>query len=176
MTNDLRYPIGKFQHSGEVTAEQRDAWIPDIEQLPDNLAAALAGLTTEQLGTPYREGGWTVLQVAHHLADSHMNSFIRFKLALTEEQPTIKPYEEGEWAKLQDSVAVSAEVSLDLLRALHIRWAVLLRSMTDEDFARTWFHPATQQVSRLDHALGLYAWHSRHHVRHITSLRDRKSW
>ncbi|MDB4867678.1 MAG: putative metal-dependent hydrolase [Cohnella sp.] len=176
MTNDLRYPIGKFQHTGDINPEQREAWICDIEQLPENLAAALAGLTPEQLGTPYREGGWTVLQVAHHLADSHMNSFIRFKLALTEERPTIKPYEEGEWAKLQDTFAVSAEVSLNLLRALHMRWAVLLRSMTDDDFARTWFHPATQQVSRLDHALGLYAWHSRHHVRHITSLRERKAW
>jgi hypothetical protein len=176
MTEDLRYPVGKFHHEGDITAEQREVWIRDIEQLPEKLAAAIAGLTPEQLDTPYREGGWTVRQVVHHLADSHMNSFIRFKLALTEDHPTIKPYEEGDWAKLEDSVSVSPEVSLDLLRGLHTRWAVLLRSMTDFDFARTFLHPGYQQVHRLDRALGLYGWHSRHHVGHITSLRERMGW
>ncbi|TJY44173.1 putative metal-dependent hydrolase [Cohnella pontilimi] len=176
MTEDLRYPVGKFHHEGDITAAHREAWMRDIEQLPDKLAAAIQGLSPEQLNTPYRDGGWTVRQVVHHLADSHMNAFIRMKLALTEERPTIKPYEEGDWAALPDSVSAEPQLSLDLLKGLHARWILLLQSMSDADFAKTFFHPGSQQVQRLDRTLGLYAWHSRHHVAHITSLRERMGW
>ena len=173
MSEQLRYPIGKFQHEGEISPAQREMWIREIEQAPVRLTEALHGLSEEQLDTPYREGGWTVRQVVHHLADSHMNSVIRFKLALTEDTPSIKPYEEQLWAELADSRGAPVAPSVDLIRSLHARWAMLLRSMSDEDFARTFYHPASQTVSRLDRALGLYAWHGKHHITHIASLRER---
>ncbi|WP_276357988.1 YfiT family bacillithiol transferase [Cohnella caldifontis] len=176
MTNDPRYPIGKFQHQGEISAEQREEWIRQVEEAPQRLEAALRGLTEEQLDTPYREGGWTVRQVAHHLPDSHMNCFMRFKLALTEDEPAIKPYDENAWAMLADSKNAPVGLAVDLLRSLHQRWAFLLRSMSDSDFSRTFYHPANQAVSRLDRTLGTYAWHGRHHVAHITSLRERNGW
>ncbi|MFC5406404.1 YfiT family bacillithiol transferase [Cohnella soli] len=176
MNTDLRYPIGRFHQDGAVTAQQKDQWLADIEALPERLKAALNGLTDRQLQEPYRPGGWTVKQVAHHLADSHMNSFIRFKLALTENNPTIKPYEEQLWAELPDSIDLPADVSVALLIALHERWAVLLRSMSDEQYARTFVHPASQQTNRLDVALGMYAWHGRHHVAQVTTLRERMGW
>lgn len=176
VNDDLRYPIGKFEFAGEIGADLREIWIREIEEAPDRLAAALEGLTEEQLDTPYREGGWTVRQVAHHLADSHMNSFIRFKLALTEAEPAIKPYDENAWVRLEDSLRAPAAAAVDMVRSLHVRWALLLKSMNDADFARTFFHPESKRVSRLDRTLGLYAWHGKHHIAHITSLRERKGW
>jgi uncharacterized damage-inducible protein DinB len=171
----LMYPIGKFQFDGAVSSGQREAWIGDIEQAPRQLREAVAGLTGEQWSTPYRPGGWTVKQVVHHLADSHMNSIVRFKLALTEVSPVIKPYEEAQWALLPDSADTEAEVSLVLLESLHKRWVVLLRSMKEEDYARTFRHPESGVV-RLDRNLGIYAWHGRHHIAHITGLRERMGW
>jgi hypothetical protein len=167
---DPRYPIGKFSFPESSTPEQRREWIREIEEAPGCLRAAVAGLTEEQLDTPYRPGGWTVRQVVHHLPDSHMNSFVRFKLALTEETPTIKPYDEALWAKLPDAVGTPIETSLRLLEGLHGRWVRLLESMSDADFARAFHHPEAGMI-RLDQNLALYAWHGKHHVAHITSLR-----
>jgi uncharacterized damage-inducible protein DinB len=166
---DLQYPIGRFTFPDAATAEQRQTWIREIARAPRELRAAVAGLSEEQLDTPYRPGGWTVRQVAHHVPDSHMNAFIRFKLALTEDQPTIKPYDETRWATLADA-ALPVEPSLDLLEALHVRWVRLLESMNDRNFRRTFLHPESG-VLRLDQWLAQYAWHGRHHVAHITSLR-----
>ncbi|MBW5448106.1 bacillithiol transferase BstA [Cohnella sp. CFH 77786] len=176
MTIDLRYPVGKFSHEGEITPSQREEWIREIEQLPERLAAAVSGLSQDQLDTPYRDGGWTVRQVAHHVADSHMNSIMRFKLALTESEPAIKPYDENAWAQLEDTRQAPIEHALDSVRSLHARWVLLLRSMSDADFAKTFYHPENKRVSRLDRTLGLYAWHGRHHVAHITGLRERMGW
>ena len=139
------------------------------------MRAAVAGLTPEQLDTPYRPGGWTVRQVVHHVPDSHINSYVRFKLALTEEEPTIKPYDEARWAKLADTATTPVEVSLTLLDSLHSRWVPLLQSLTEADFARQFRHPELGMV-RLDRNLALYAWHGKHHVAHITSLRERMGW
>lgn len=173
MTQDLRYPVGTFVHTGEITPEQRRLWIQDIAELPQKAREAVSGLSEEQLNLPYREGGWTIRQVVHHMADSHMNSLIRFKLALTEETPTIRPYYEDRWAELDDSSELDIEVSLRLLESLHQRWVYLLQSLTDEDYARTFYHPGSQETTRLDYNLGVYAWHGRHHVAHITSFRRR---
>lgn len=169
---NLQYPIGTFVHEGEFFQHQFEAWIQEIEQLPMKLREAVKGLNENQLDTPYREGGWTLRQVVHHLADSHMNSFIRFKLALTEDNPTIKPYDETIWAELADSKS-EVNVSISLIEGLHARWVVLLKSMSSEDFERTFYHPGYNQTMSLAYALGLYAWHGRHHVAHITGLRDR---
>ncbi len=176
MTEDLRYPIGKFKWTGAMTPAQREEWTRVVAEAPERLAAALKGLTEEQLDTPYREGGWTVRQVAHHLADAHMNTLMRFKLALTEPEPTIKAYDEDGWAQLADSRSAPADLAVDMVRAVHARWAILLRSMTESDFAKTFLHPATGKVIRLDQTLGIYAWHSLHHVAHITGLRERMGW
>ncbi|MFC5700099.1 YfiT family bacillithiol transferase [Cohnella faecalis] len=176
MSTDMRFPIGPFLHEGAIDSTQRDAWISDIEELPEKLATALIGLNDDQLDTPYRDGGWTVRQVAHHLADSHMNSFIRFKLALTEEHPSIKPYFEEKWALLEDTVKAPLALSLELLRGLHGRWALLLRSLTEDDFSRTFFHPGSQTIVPLSEALGTYSWHGKHHVAHITKLREKMGW
>lgn len=173
--NDLRYPIGRFAVEGEISPELRREWIDAIAETPARLRVALQGLSPEQIDTPYRPGGWTVRQVVHHLPDSHMNAYIRFKLALTEDEPAIKGYREDRWAELADSRTVPVDVSLALLESLHERWTVLLRSMRPEDFARTFQHPE-RGVLRLDWTLGLYAWHGRHHIAHITSLRDRMGW
>ncbi|GAA4872777.1 bacillithiol transferase BstA [Paenibacillus vulneris] len=172
---DLRFPVGRFEWNGEITPEQRQLWIEEIEQLPRKLRDAVDGLTEEQLNEPYRPGGWTVRQVVHHLADSHMNSLTRFKLALTEEQPTIKPYDEAAWAELADSREAPLELSLALLDQLHARWGRLLRSLSSEQWERTFIHPDSGVV-RLDVNLGTYAWHGRHHTAHITQLRRRKEW
>lgn len=175
MTTDLRYPVGKFQWEGDVTSEQRQKFIEEIASTPARVRAAVEGLTPEQMETPYRPGGWTVRQVTHHIADSHLNSYIRFRLALTEDEPTIKPYQEDLWADLFDAKSAPAEVSLALLESLHERWVLLLRSLKAEDFARTFRHPELGVVL-LDRNLGLYAWHGRHHVAHITELRRREGW
>ncbi len=171
---DLSYPIGRFSFPDSSTPAQRQQWIAEIAEAPARLRAAVAGLTPEQLDTRYRPGGWTVRQVAHHVPDSHMNSYMRVKLALTEDEPTIKPYDEGRWAELADCAA-PVEASLTLLESLHDRWVRLLGSLTDADFARQFRHPELGLV-RLDRNLALYAWHGRHHVAHITSLRERMGW
>lgn len=173
---DLAFPIGKFRPSERYTAADRIASIAAIEILPADLRRAVGDLMPEQLDTPYRDGGWTVRQVVHHLPDSHLNAYLRFKLALTEEQPTIKPYEEALWAELPDSLTGDPEMSLALLEALHRRWVVTLRHMTEPDFARMFLHPEHDKLLSLDRVLATYAWHGRHHVAHITSLRERKGW
>ncbi|MGA3194827.1 MAG: YfiT family bacillithiol transferase [Terriglobales bacterium] len=172
--SDPRYPEGKFSYTGPLTAEQKKQCLNDIEQTPANLRAAVRGLSDAQLDTPYRDGGWTVRQVVHHVPDSHMNSYIRFKLALTEDGPTIKPYMEDRWAELPDSNA-PIENSLILLESLHHRWTPLLRSLSDADWGRTFTHPQLGPMT-LEKNLALYAWHGRHHVAHVTSLRERMGW
>ena len=176
---DLRYPIGKFEwippENDQQMAKRRAHCIEVLARLADNLSSAIGGLRADQLDTPYRPEGWTVRQVVHHVPDSHMNGYVRFKLALTEEQPAIKPYREGEWAKLSDSLTTPVDVSLQLLAALHVRWVELLRAMQPSDFARTLKHPELG-VLPLDQMLALYAWHSAHHTAHITSLRKRMGW
>lgn len=173
--SDPRYPIGKFHYEGPPSEEQRQAFIQEIVQTPSNLRVAVSGLTGEQLKTPYREEGWTVQQVVHHLPDSHMNAYVRFKLALTEDEPTVKPYAEDRWAELEDSKNTPVETSLALLEALHIRWALLLRSVTPEQWKRNFKHPQLGLLP-LEKNLALYAWHGRHHVAHITELRKRMGW
>ena len=172
---DPRYPIGKFSHDGTLSAGQKQQFLNDIEQAPGQLSAAVKGLTAAQLDTPYREGGWTVRQLAHHVPDSHMNAYVRFKLALTEDEPTIKPYAENLWAQLGDVSATPVETSLCLLDCLHTRWMKLLRAMTAEQWKRTLRHPE-QGVMTLERVLALYAWHGRHHVAHVTTLRESKGW
>lgn len=172
---DLRYPIGPFQFKGPLNESERDKLIDEIEAAPEKLKAALKGLTPKQLDTPYRPEGWTVRQVVHHIPDSHLNSYIRFKLALTEDQPAIKPYEQEKWAELQDSKDTPVEVSLALLEMLHKRWVILLRSMNENDFKRTFNHPE-QGLVNLERTLALYAWHGKHHTAHITALKERMGW
>jgi len=159
----------------QFSDHDRQMFIRQIADAPAELRSALAGLSEEQLDTPYREGGWTVRQVVHHLADSHLNAFVRFKLGMTEDQPTIKTYDQQRWAELADAKAAPVETSLALIESLHKRFAVLLRSMSAADFARTMNHPE-QGIVTLDRYLSLYAWHGRHHVAHITSLRERMGW
>lgn len=154
---------------------QRLEWIRRIEQCPELVANAIKGLTTAQLDTPYREGGWTVRQVVHHLFDSHVNAFIRFRLALTEDHPRVTAYNEAAWAKLPDSIQMEPEVSVRLLEGLHQRWVVMLRALKDADFERTLDHPENGSMS-LDKMLQNYAWHGDHHVGHITALRERNGW
>jgi len=173
--SDLRYPIGKFTYNGSLTEDQKQKLLDDIAQAPARLRAAVKGLSEQQLDTPYRPEGWTVRQVAHHVPDSHLNSYIRFKLALTEQDPTIKPYDEDSWARLADTPTTPIEVSLTLLDSLHDRWLRLMRSLRPEDWKRTFRHPELGPVS-LEKNLALYAWHGRHHVAHITSLRERSGW
>ncbi len=171
----LRYPIGKFEAARNISDAEVQGFINDIAVLPAQLREAVNGLTEEQLNTPYRPGGWTILQVVHHLADSHLNSYIRFKLALTEESPTIKPYEEDRWAELADGKTEPVEVSLDLLEVLHHRWVVLLKSLTATDWQRTFNHPVSG-ITPLAKAAGLYAWHGKHHLAQITNLRNKNNW
>src|SRR5215471_16953952 len=173
--SDARYPIGKFQFGNPLTPEERSDLIDDIAQAPSKLRAAIAGLTREQIETPYREGGWTVRQVIHHVPDSHMNAYIRFKLALTEDEPTIKPYMEDRWAQLADTGKTPPEVSLVLLERLHDRWTRLLRSITTDQWKRSFRHPELGLVS-LEKNLALYSWHGKHHLAHVTELRKRLGW
>jgi hypothetical protein len=172
---DPRFPVGKFHYDGPPSDAQKKAFIDDIEQTPRNLRGSVKGLTEAQLNTSYRDGGWTVRQVVHHLPDSHMNSYVRFKLALTEHEPTIKPYAEDRWAELFDSKTTPIEISLTLLDSLHDRWVRLLRSLSPEDWKRAFRHPDLGLMD-LEKALAIYAWHGRHHVAHITSLREREGW
>jgi len=175
MNEELSYPIGKFKGEYDPTPESRRECIKTISALPSNLAAAVHGLSEGQLDTPYRPGGWTVRQAVHHVADSHLNSFCRFKLALTEDEtPTIRPYYEDRWAELGDS-NTPVELSLKIIEGLHYRWAALLQSMSDADFQKRFNHPETGEWT-LEKALAMYAWHSRHHTAHITRLRKRNGW
>lgn len=172
---DLRYPIGPFVAPESTTPADVAWWIDQIEHLPKDLRDVVAPLTPEQLGTPYRPGGWQVRQVVHHVADSHLNSYVRFKWALTEDRPTIKPYYEERWAELPDSAATPVTVSLSLLDALHARWVTLLRGLGEDDLRREFVHPASGPVT-LSTNIGIYAWHGRHHLAHITRLIEREGW
>ena len=174
MSKDLRYPIGQFDSDFEVTNDLKQKFIQTISDLPDILNEAVKDLTDEQLDTPYRPEGWTVRQVVHHIADSHLNAYCRFKLALTEDSPTIRPYFEDRWAELSDS-RLPIDVSIKIIEGIHLRWAELLTSMTDENFKRRLNHPESGEWT-LDKFLGLYDWHSRHHTAHITSLAERENW
>lgn len=178
MTADepLRYPVGRYAPPADITAAQRGEWTRELTALPARLRAAVAGLGEAQLATPYRPGGWTVRQVVHHVADSHMNAYARFKLALTEPEPVIKPYDEARWAELPDVAVVDPAVSLALLDALHLRWGALLERLAPDEWARAFRHPEHQRPVRLDDALGMYAWHGRHHTAHVTRLRERSAW
>ena len=174
MSADLRYPIGRFDDRGPVTPETRASAISDIAQLPSRLAAAMAGLSGERLDTPYRPGGWTVRELVHHLADSHMNAYVRTKLGLTEQTPTVKPYDQNSWAVLADS-RLPIDPSMMILEGVHARWTELWRSLALPQFGLIFQHPELGAVT-LDAQLQMYAWHSRHHVAHITTLRQRQGW
>jgi len=172
---DLRYPIGSFKLEGQPTADDIRRAIADIAEAPANLRTAVEGLRSEQLDTPYRPEGWTVRQVVHHVPDSHLNSYCRLKLALTEDEPMIRAYHEDRWAELVDSRETPIDVSLALLESLHKRWVVLLNSLKAADFERTFRHPEIGVVTLAQNTC-LYAWHGRHHTAHITSLRERMGW
>jgi hypothetical protein len=171
----MRYPVGKLTFDPDPTPGKRREWIQQIAATPAALRGAVAGLTTAQLDTPYRPGGWTVKQVTHHVPESHMNAYVRFKLALTEDNPTIKPYDEAAWANTADTARTSVDVSLALLDALHQRMVALLESLGDADFARPLMHPENGPMT-VDRLLQMYAWHGRHHVAHVTELRKREGW
>ena len=176
VTEDLRYPIGQFRYEGEPDQHRREQWIEEIAATPANLRTAVAGLSPQQLDTPYRDKGWTIRQVVHHLPDSHLNAYTRIKLALTEDVPVIKPYEEARWAELPDGRTAPIELSLNLLESLHHRWVMVLRQLTPADFRRRFIHPQHGRPIELQETLALYAWHGQHHVAHITSLRHRMAW
>lgn len=174
MSNDPRYPIGKYE-AKPYNNEQKEKWLADLKFLPTELELAIQTLDEAQLHTPYRDGGWTVQQLIHHVADSHLNAYIRFKLGLTEENPPIKPYEEGDWAKLDD-VVLPVNISITLLHALHLRWVAAIKNITDEQWQRTVYHPEHKREMTLWHLLGMYAWHGRHHTAHVTALKERMGW
>ncbi len=174
-TPDLRYPVGEFRFPKSVSTGELATFIDQIAETPARMRAAVTGLNDAQLDTPYRPGGWTVRQLAHHVPDSHMNSYVRFRLALTEDEPVIKPYEEKLWAELADARSLPVEPSLVLLEALHARWVPLLRSLSESEWKRTFRHPELGLVS-LENNAALYAWHGRHHVAHVTALRERMGW
>jgi len=171
----LRYPTGRFKRQPSISDLERADLITAIAACPDALAQAVDGLSEAQLDTPYREGGWTARQLVHHIFDSHANAFIRFRLALTEDNPRISAYDENAWAHLADSQLVSADVSVKLVAGLHHRWVVMLNGMSEHQFTRTLEHPENGPMS-LDAMLQLYAWHGLHHVRHLTALRERNNW
>ncbi len=175
MTDDLSYPIGRWVEPAEVTPATIGAAISRIAALPAAFRAAIAPLTAEQLDTPYRPGGWTVRQLAHHVPDSHLNAYVRMKLALSEEEPTIRPYDQEAWARLPDSELTPVGISLDLLTSLHARWVVLLRALSSEQWSRRFHHPETG-TQRLGVVLQHYAWHGDHHLAHVTRLRERMGW
>ena len=172
---DLSYPIGKFDFHQTVAPGQLPGLVEQIALAPANFRAAVRGLNEPQLDTPYRPGGWTLRQTVHHVADSHMNSFIRFRLALTENEPTVKGYDQAAWGELADARTAPVEASLEIIQNLHFRWVMLLKTLAAEDFARTFRHQEMGLV-RLDTNLALYAWHGRHHCAHITGLRERSGW
>ena len=163
----LKFPIGQFTPPETISFEQLTSWIEEISNLPAELKIAVSGLSPEELDTPYRPGGWTSRQVIHHLADSHMNSYIRFKLAVTEDNPTIRPYFEDRWAECEDGKNSDIEISINLLEALHKRWVLFLKSLTVADWEKTFFHPESKKTIVLKEIAGLYAWHGKHHLKHI---------
>ena len=178
---DLRYPIGKvedqiFSNKGGYDEKVKATYLQDIQMCPSLLENAILNLDEQQLNVPYRDGGWTSRQVIHHVADSHMNAYVRFKLALTEENPTIKPYNEAAWAELSDTKKLPVNISLTLLYALHTRWVELMNNMSESDWQRTIFHPEHKREIKLWDMLGTYAWHGKHHTAHITALRERMGW
>jgi hypothetical protein len=173
---DLRYPIGEFRYAGPLGPEGRRECIARIAAAPDRLRAAVHGLTPSQLDTPYRDGGWTCRQVVHHLPDSHVNGYVRFRLALTGATPVIAPYDEPRWAELPDAKTAPVELSLALLDAVHRRWVLLLERLGQEDWCRAFHHPGQGRDIGLDEALAIYAWHGEHHTAHVTSLRSRMGW
>ncbi len=175
MTDDLRYPVGLCEWPAEVSAEEKRRNLRDITELPVKLREAVAGLAPQHLDIPYREGGWTIRQIVHHLPDSHMNSYVRFKLALTEDQPTIKPYDEKLWAEIPEARTAPIEISLDMVDALHGRWSLMLQNMTDDDFERSIFHPEIGAL-KLKSLVAGYGWHCRHHVAQIVATRRRMGW
>jgi uncharacterized damage-inducible protein DinB len=175
MNEDIRYPIGPLDWPVEVSASQREQAILDIAEMPAKLREAVAGLAPAHLDIPYREGGWSIRQIVHHLPDSHMNSYVRFKLALTEDAPTIKPYDESLWAQMEEARSAPLEISLDLVEALHRRWVLMLNAMTPTDFERTLNHPENG-VMTLKSMLAGYGWHARHHVAQIVATRRRMGW
>lgn len=172
---DLRYPIGQYEPQ-PFSDKQKRMWLQDIQFLPGLMEQAIENLDEKQFDTPYRDGGWTIKQVVHHVPDSHMNAYVRFKLGLTENNPVIKPYDEALWADLRDVSVVPVNISITLLYALHTRWHAAIRDLTNEQWKRTIFHPEHKKEMTLWHLLGMYAWHGKHHVAHITSLRERKGW
>ncbi len=172
---DLRYPIGKYIPQ-PFSEQQLQDWLIDIKFLPKHLENAILNLGESQLNTPYRPEGWTIKQLVHHVADSHMNAYIRFKLGLTEDNPTIKPYDEGAWANLIDTQNLPINISLTLLHALHTRWVEILKAISTENWNRTVYHPEQKKEITLWHLLGMYAWHGRHHTAHVTTLRERMKW
>ena len=172
---DPRYPIGEYEQK-PFSIPQKVEWLADIKFLPLHLESAIINLDEAQLHTPYREGGWTVHQLIHHVADSHINAYCRFKLGLTEDNPTIKPYEQNLWVEMNDVQKLPVNVSLTLLHALHQRWHEFLKSLTEADIKKTVFHPEAKKQFTLWELLGSYAWHGRHHTAHITNLRERMNW
>jgi uncharacterized damage-inducible protein DinB len=171
----LKYPIGRYQVEDNINKSSIDNWIKEIESLPQKLSAAVKGLKQDQLQTPYRPDGWTVQQVIHHIADSHMNAYIRFKLTLTEEKPMVKPYDEKLWAELPDTKLVDINVSLDLIKSLHERWIALLKQLNAEELNKEFLHPESG-MKNLKETICHYAWHGNHHLAHITSLKQRMKW
>lgn len=174
--DQLRFPIGKFKAPENITSDDIEKWISELEQLPADYKDAINLLKPEQLNTPYRPEGWTLLQVVHHVADSHMNSYIRFKLAASEDSPTIKPYFEDRWAQFEDGKNAAVEISLTLLQGLHSRWVLFLRSLRPEDFNKGFVHPEHGKVVLLKEALGMYAWHGKHHLHHILQTKKLQGW
>lgn len=172
---DVRYPIGKFHAPETISSQDRAGWLSTLADLPGKLRAATKGWSEEKLNTPYRESGWTVLQLLHHIADSHMNAYCRVKLALTEDWPTISAYDEAKWAELRDAKTAPAEWSLAMIEPLHARWVMLLRSVREEEWRRGYKHPVMGPMT-VEQVLSLYAWHSQHHLEHITRLSQRKGW
>lgn len=172
---DPRFPIGKYEPQ-PFSQKQKEEWLSDIRFLPNHLENAILNLDEAQLATPYRDGGWTVKQLVHHVADSHINAYCRFKLGLTEDNATIRTYNQDAWSKLPDTANLPINISLTLLHALHLRWYEILQNMNDDDWNKTIYHPEHEKQFTLWHLLGMYAWHSKHHVAHITSLREIKGW
>lgn len=172
----LKYPIGKFIAPASVSSDQIASWIGELEALPSRIREAVVGLNDEQLDTSYRPGGWTLRQVIHHIPDSHMNAYIRFKLAVTQDHPTILPYMEDRWAELEDGKNAPIAVSLDLIESIHKRWTMFLRSLNEAQFSRTYFHPENQKTFILHNVLGMYAWHGEHHLQHILKTKQSNNW
>ena len=172
----LKYPTGKFSMPSNPTDAMHQIWLNDLATLPGRLESVVVTLDDQQLGTPYRPDGWTVRQVVHHLADSHMNAFCRIKLTLTEDSPAIKPYEEGAWAEMSDYTSLPIDPSLNIIRGLHLRMVNVLKNISKTDFQKHYVHPEYGKTYTLEAVLALYAWHSNHHLAHITELKKRMGW